>query len=190
MANEQVQAVARQALNLSYRVLRDALPKAPEILIQDLFNKQSNINDIASLSDSQTDQIGVNTGNISTNTTNISTNTTNISTNATNITSVTDNFNTHNASNSQHGVTGNNVGTGDFAQASVGGVVFIAVNVADATASTVSVDSPDATDLPTVITLANETKADLNQLVIDVNAAISQLNALLLANKNAKQMVP
>lgn len=51
--------------------------------------------------------------------------------------------------------------------------------VVDASASTVSVDSSDATNLATVITLANETKGDVNTLVTDLNNAIAQLNALM-----------
>lgn len=68
------------------------------------------------------------------------------------------------------------------------GLVLEAANVADAVASTVSVDSADATDLPTVITLANELKADVNTLVTDVNAAIIQLNATLASIQAAGQM--
>lgn len=45
-------------------------------------------------------------------------------------------------------------------------------------ASAVSVASPAATDLPTVITLANENKTDTNQLVVDLNLAITKLNAV------------
>ncbi len=123
-----------------------------------------------------------------TNAANISTNTTNISTNATNITSITNAFNTHNGSNSQHGVTGNNVGTEDFAQTALGGVVFLADLVNNAVASTASVTSADATDLATVITLANELKADVNQLVTDFNNSVTQLNDIIQQMKDAKQM--
>lgn len=87
-----------------------------------------------------------------------------------------------------HGTTGDVIGTDDYAQLALGGSVLLAALVDDALASTVNVTSPDASDLPTVITLANETKADVNQLVIDLNAAITQLNAFLAANKTAKQM--
>lgn len=105
----------------------------------------------------------------------------------------------HIASDSAHGVTGDNVGTLDYASAGTGGVVLRAVKVTDAVDSTVSVDSPDAAAAPiaydqaqiqTIVTLANETKGDVNQLVTDVNAAILKINAFLLANQNAKQMAP
>tara|TARA_R110000751_G_scaffold262309_1_gene361599 strand:+ start:801 stop:1496 length:696 start_codon:yes stop_codon:yes gene_type:complete len=108
--------------------------------------------------------------------------------NATNITNVNNAFNTHNGSSSQHGVTGDNVGTGDYCTAIMGGVVDLSAAVTNAVASTVSVTSPDATDLPTALTLANETKVDVNQLVTDLNAAITQLNEFLANNKTAKQM--
>ncbi len=49
---------------------------------------------------------------------------------------------------------------------------------ADAVASSVSVTSANATDLATVITLANELKADVNQLVTDLNAVVTSLNEL------------
>lgn len=142
-----------------------------------------------------TDAILVNSGNITTNTTNISTNTGNITTNTGNITTNTTNIgtNTTNITANTNAIalaSGQLVGNNDFATTGIGGVVNEAVNVADAVASTVSVTSPDATDLPTVITLANETKADVNQLVTDLNAAIAQVNAFLLANQNANQMVP
>lgn len=188
MANEQVEAVLRQSLNLSYKQIELQHPDWSKVAVDDYFYKQSNINNIAGLSDGQTDQIETNTENISTNAANIVTNANNIGTNTNNITSVTNAFNTHNGSDSQHGVTGDNVGNGDFATAGTGGVVNEAANVADAVASTVSVTSPDATDLPTVITLANETKADVNQLVTDLNNTITQLNAFLAANKTANQM--
>lgn len=106
---------------------------------------------------------------------------------------------THIADDAAHGVTGNNVGNQDYASAGTGGVVLRAVKVTDAVDSTVSVDSPDATAAPiaydqaqiqAIVTLANETKGDVNQLVTDVNAAIAQLNAFILANQNAKQMAP
>lgn len=145
----------------------------------------------------QQTEIDANTSTNATQQTEIDANTTGVATNASNITTVTDNFNTHDASDSEHGVTGDNVGTGDFAQTAVGGVVLLADLVADAVASTVSVDSPDATAAPatydqtqaqTVVTLANEMKGDINQLVSDLNDAITQLNDLLQQMKDANQM--
>lgn len=190
MAQTAAQAVLRQSINLSYNDIQKALPDAPEYLIKDLFNKQSNINDLAQVSGSVEDQVILNTDQIEINVIGISVNAGNISTNTGNISSVTTNFNDHNASDTEHGVTGFNVGTGDFAQSLIGGTVLLADKVADAVASTVSVDSPAATDLPTVITLANELKGEVNQLVTDFNNLVTKFNAFLLANQTAKQMAP
>lgn len=54
-----------------------------------------------------------------------------------------------------------------------------AVDPTDESASTVSVDAADASDLATVITLANEMKADINTLTTDLNNAINKYNTLL-----------
>jgi hypothetical protein len=63
----------------------------------------------------------------------------------------------------------------------------------------VSVTSPDATAAPatynqaqaqSVVALVNEMKGDVNTLVANLNAAITQLNALLAAERSAKQMAP
>lgn len=61
-------------------------------------------------------------------------------------------------------------------------------NQADASSSSVSVSSADASDLATAITLANELKADLNQLVTDFNALAAAHNALLAAMQAAGTM--
>ncbi len=109
------------------------------------------------------------------------------------------NLTNHVNEESAHGATGNIVGTGDYAQAGVGGVVLLANSVANAVASAVSVTSPDATAAPatynqaqaqSVVALVNEMKGDVNTLVANLNAAITQLNALLAAERSAKQMAP
>lgn len=200
MAQTAAELVLRQSINLSYNDIQKALPDAPVYLIKDLFNKQSNINDLAQISgdvESQvilnTDQIAINVSDISVNVTNISTNTTNIATNTTNIGTNSTNIgtNTTNITANTNAIAlanGQLVGNDDFATALVGGVVNLSANVVDAVASTVTVTSPAATDLPTVITLANELSANQTQLVTDLNNAITQLNAFLAANKTAKQM--
>lgn len=141
--------------------------------------------------------ISTNSGNIATNSSNIATNTTNIGTNTTNINNNTTAINSHIAATTAHGVTGSNVGTGDFAQTATGGVVFLSDLVNNANSSAVSVTSPDATAAPvaydqtqvqTIVTLANEMKGDINQLVSDVNDAITQFNDLLQQMKDANQM--
>ncbi len=109
------------------------------------------------------------------------------------------NLSNHVNAESAHGATGDIVGTGNYAQAGVGGVVLLANPVANAVASTVSVTSPDATAAPatynqaqaqSVVTLVNEMKGDVNTLVANLNAAITQLNALLAAERSAKQLAP
>lgn len=156
-------------------------------------NIATNATDITS----NTTNITTNTTNIGTNASNITANSTNIGTNSTNIGTNSSNFDAHNNSDSQHGVTGNNVGDGDFAELSTGGVVNLAVAVTDAVDSSVSVTSPDASAAPAtysqtqvqeIVTLANETKADLNTLVTDLNNAVTQLNDLLAKSRTAGQL--
>lgn len=127
----------------------------------------------------------------------ISVNSGNISTNATNITVVTNNFNTHDASDSEHDVTGNNVGTGDFATTSVGGVVRLAALVTDAAVTTATITTADIGTAGATYSqayaqeqtdLINEEKAKINTLITDVTSAVTQLNAFLAANKTALQM--
>lgn len=121
-----------------------------------------------------------------------------IAINVDNIQTNADNFDNHNTSNSQHGVTGDNVGTEDFCTVLVGGVVLLMELVNDAVASTQTITVPDAIVAPgsydqvytqSVTDLANDTKAKHNQLVIDLNAAITQINDLIAKAKTAKQMV-
>lgn len=113
------------------------------------------------------------------------------------ITLVNSELDTHEANESAHGVTGDNIGTEDYAQAAIGGAVLLSTLVADAVDSTVSVDSPDASVAPvaydqaqvqSIVTLANDLKSDVNQLTIDLNAAITQLNDMIAKSKLAKQM--
>lgn len=59
------------------------------------------------------------------------------------------------------------------------GHVLQGLAVSNASSSTVSVDSPDATNDATNLTLSNEIKGDVNQLVTDLNAVITTLNGLL-----------
>lgn len=68
------------------------------------------------------------------------------------------------------------------------GHVNKATAVTDAVSSSVSVVSANATDLATVITLANEMKTSINTLVTDLNAVVTQLNALLAAERTAGQL--
>lgn len=135
--------------------------------------------------DTNTTNIGTNTTNIGTNTTNIGTNTTNIGTNATNIGNnttaigqVASDLNNHEILDSAHGVTGDNVGTGDYCSLVLGGVVDLAALVADLT-QIVTADigaapaAYDQTYTQSVTDLTNENKAKVNEIVLKVNEIIA-----------------
>ena len=138
-----------------------------------------NINDIATVAAA-----------IDTNTANVATNVTNITTNATNLT-------THEALTIAHGSNGDVVGKLDLATESLVGLVKQMDLVSDAVASTVAVASADVaaagatydqTYTDTIVTLVNETKADLNTLTTDLNAVITVVNTLLANSKTSDQM--
>lgn len=195
--------IKEQYLSISFSEYKN-LTDWPDYIIEDQINKQQNIDTIAESTDTLEDTVKKNTNDISINTINISQNSEEIGVNAINISENTENIDinatsleSHENSNSAHGVNGNNIGTADFAQTTVGGAVLLAEKVADAVESVVSVTSPDAptaqgnysqADTQTTADLVNELKSDVNQLVTDVNLMIVQLNALLLAEQNAKQM--
>lgn len=168
-------------INLNVSDIREMNPSWPEAMIDDYLYKQLNINSLGETTIPLEEQVALNTKDIEVNKQDIETNKQAISL-------VNTELDTHESNDSAHGVTGKNVGTEDFSTSTIGGVSLIANLVTDAADSTVDVASPDAIDLATVITLANETKGDVNQLVIDLNAAITQLNAFLASNKTAKQM--
>lgn len=164
-------------------------------------NIATNTTDIATNASNistNTANIATNTGNIATNTSNISTNAGNIATNTTNITTVTNNFNAHDASNSEHGVTGDNVGTGNFAQTAIGGVVLLADLVSDVSATTTVIVTADVGAAPVAYSqayadqqtaLINECKSKINSLINnDVLDLITQFNDLLQQMKDANQM--
>lgn len=191
-----------QTVNLSAEELRSY--GFSDNFINDLINLQINQFNIADNIDFNAGQITQNTTDIEsnqaaiqTNATNIGTNASNISSNTTAINTLSGTVNTHIGSSSQHGVTGNNVGTQDYAQSAIGGVVLLADAVTNANQSSVSVTSPDASAAPAaydqvqvqeIVDLANEMKGDVNQLVSDVNSAIDQLNDLLANMRLARQL--
>ena len=226
MAETLTQQILRQSLDLSYSTIEKEHPNWSKTAVDDYFYKQSNINSLAVSGEGVEAQVILNTAQIEQDGIDIAQNAQNLidhindptdahdasaisydnttsglaADNAQSaIDEVDSDLDAHIADDAAHGVTGNNVGTLDYASAGTGGVVLRAVKVTDAVDSTVSVDSPDATAAPiaydqaqiqAIVTLANETKGDVNQLVTDVNAAIAQLNAFILANQNAKQMAP
>ena len=133
------------------------------------------------------DNITTNADNIATNADNITTNADDISTNADNIIIVADDLSDHELLNSAHGVTGDNVGSEDFAQPVVGGVVLLAALIADLTAIATAdiAAAPVAYDqvyTQSVTDLTNENKAKINEIVLKVNAIISgQISANQMA---------
>jgi len=218
MAISRQEAARRRKANLSRDdIVRDN-PRWSDIQVQDYLDKQEDIDSLSKSSDTIQEQVDQNTktnelqqaqinsntagvnnnaSNVAQNAINIANNALNIAQNSLDITAVTNSFNSHNDSDSQHGVTGVNVGTEDFAQSSIGGTVLLADLTNDAVDSTVSVVSPDAplaaaiysqSDTQANIDLTNELKTNVNQLVIDLNAAIAQINDALDKSKTAKQM--
>jgi hypothetical protein len=95
-------------------------------------------------------------------------------------------------------VTGDNVGTGDFAQTAIGGVVLLADLVADVAATTTVIATADVGAAPAAYDqayadeqtdLINECKAKINSLINnDVLDLITQFNDLLQQMKAANQM--
>lgn len=144
-----------------------------------------------------TANIATNTSDIATNASDIATNASDIATNASDIATNTTNISNHIAETSAHGVTGNNIGTEDYAQTLVGGAVLLAVKISDATQTATSIATADVGAAPATYDqayaqeqtdLINECKATINDLVIDMTDIVTQFNALLIAEQNAKQM--
>lgn len=224
MTDTLTQQILRQSLDLSYAEIESIHPEWPKNAVDDYFYKQSNINALAVSGQSVEEQVIINAQNISTNSDNIVINAQNLTDHINDtegahaasaisydntssglaaddsqaaIDEVDANLNAHEALESAHGVTGDNIGTEDFAQALIGGAVLLAAVVNSASTSTVSITGPNApiasptynvSDTQINVNLTNELKADVNQLVIDVNNAIAQLNEFLANNKTAKQM--
>jgi peptidoglycan hydrolase CwlO-like protein len=114
------------------------------------------------------------------------------------IVTVASDLSTHESSQSAHGSTGDIVGTDDFCTLLVGGTVKLSAAVANATASTVTaVLNPNAAgvaylqaDAATWVAMLNEHKTNINQLKTDLNAAITQINLLLVNSRTALQLAP
>lgn len=97
------------------------------------------------------------------------------------------NLTDHENETSAHGVKGNNVGTEDFAQSLVGGVVLIASNLAELEALTLSIPSaPGEYSQEYMQTVAN----GINSLVSKQGDIITLINEALRGQKDAKQMQP
>ncbi len=109
-----------------------------------------------------------------------------------------DDFDAHVINRNTHGVLGNIVGTLDYPTSITGGAVLLAAAVADAVVSAANAAlNPNTagvvylqSDAATWVAMLNEHKAQINLLKTDLNAAITQLNALLAAERTAKQLAP
>lgn len=173
MANET--RVSLETLNLSAKQIKIGT-NWPDFMVNDYLTTFRNSVIIANTTDS--------------NITLIEKNTLDIQTNANNLTA-------HEDLTSAHGVTGNNVGTEDFATSLIGGVSLLMDLVNDAVNSTQTIVLADIAEAPaaynqaytqTLADMSNDTKAKHNQLVIDLNSVANQLNDLIAKSKAAKQM--
>ncbi len=124
--------------------------------------------------------VAENKASIETNAEGIAANLQAISDNAQNLTD-------HENETSAHGVTGNNVGTEDYAQELIGGVVLIAANLAELTHSFSSLPSApvdyDQTYMQSVVDAVNSLGTQQGDI-------ITLLNEVLRGQKDAKQMQP
>lgn len=141
--------------------------------------------------------VNVNIVNIATNVTNIQVNTDAVAQNIANILTNKTSIEDHEVLTEAHGSNGEVVGKLDLAEEALVGLVKQMGLIADAVASVVSVTSADIAAAPgaydqtytdTVKDLANETKADLNTLVTDVNNAITKINDILAETITSGQM--
>lgn len=169
-----------RTLNLSARQLKDMTRASgaewsDEIVNEWLNNLQNSVT-VANSSDANISSIDQNTIDISTNATN---------------------FEEHNTSTTEHGVTGNNVGDENFCTELIGGVVLLMELVANAASSSETIALADIAAAPaaynqsyiqTLATMANETKLRHNNMLSDLNNAITQLNDLISKSQTAKQM--
>ena len=100
----------------------------------------------------------------------------------------------HGSATSAHGADGNVVGANDLpvaATPTTGGLVRQAVNPGPDIAEFANpVTSADATDLATVLTLANETKADHNNLMNELQILRLRVNQLMQNLRDAGLIVP
>ena len=120
------------------------------------------------------------TGNLSRLSSVVAENKSSIETNAQNLTD-------HENETSAHGVTGNNVGTEDYAQELIGGVVLLAANLAELTHSFSSLTSApvdyDQTYMQSVVDAVNSLGTQQGDI-------ITLLNEVISGQKDAKQMQP
>lgn len=93
----------------------------------------------------------------------------------------------HESDTSAHGVTGNNVGTEDFAQELIGGVVLIAANLSELTHSFSSLSTAPAAYNQVYMQSVVDAVNSLGSQQGDI---ITLLNEVISGQKDAKQMQP
>ena len=192
-----LKAILAESYDLNISAIVEENPNWSNRMVNDYFSKQSNINALAELSDTDADQIIINKENIVILQQQMVDITVAVTENAAAIVVVQDNLGTHEASDSAHGVAGDNVGTLDYCTPILGGVVLLAVNVADAAVLATDITLPDLLTAPVAYNsvyatqqsaMANECKAKINDIITDIENIKTQLNAVLASTQAAKQM--
>ena len=109
----------------------------------------------------------------------------NIQSNTDAIGTTNSNLTNHTGSNSQHGVTGNNVGTEDYCSLTVGGVVLLATEVAELTYTPITIANAPATyDQAYAQAQTDAIKSVSTQL----SALYDKVNEIIQGQITAKQM--
>lgn len=159
-------------------------------------NKES-IEENALLIAENTENILINAEAIVQNALAISENTAQIALNIQAIISLAESLDIHVNAFEAHGSNGEIVGFNDLANESLAGLVKQMLLVSDAAESSVNIVTADLSAAPAiydqaymqlVADLTNENKAAVNQLSLDLNAAIAQLNELIANSKSSGQM--
>lgn len=130
-------------------------------------------------------RISDNSSRINRNSNDISNNTQAIQGNTNEINATKQALSNHTTSNSQHGVTGVNVGSEDYCQALVGGVVLLAGAVSDLSAITVNIGQAPATYDQAY---AQSVTDAVNSLASKQSDIINKVNEIIAGQKTAKQM--
>jgi len=168
MATQFVSSI--QTLNLSASSIK-SMTGWPDMMTNDYLTNLRNFLEVAQQADQVLDQVEINTAGIATNVANIQINTDDIAT-------LNQGLSDHEADTSAHGVSGDNVGTNDFASSTTGGVVLLASLVADLG----EILTSDVGAAPSfysqfytqdVTDLTNENKAKINEIVLKVNEIIA-----------------
>lgn len=128
------------------------LTKWDRLLIEDYQGIQNDTNVLFDDADAFEIAITLNAENIAINVVAIELNADNIQINTDNIQINADDIESHVTSNSEHGVTGFNVGTEDFCTELIGGVVLLSDLVNDAVDSTQTITTPDSSASTATVT--------------------------------------